>query len=297
LVTNATWNDFWLNEGFTVYFERRIMEAIEGKEYADMLQILGYQDLQEELKSFGKGHEDTRLYLDLDGRDPDEGLTDIAYEKGALFLIHIESIVGRKKFDSFLKNYFQSNAFKTMDTKGFLNLLSKELIKGDEKLAALINADAWIYQSDLPNSIPLLNSIKLDMVNKSLVDFAAGKKAKELDTKHWSSHEYLYFIRGLNKELDTNKLNDLKLTFNFASSGNSELEAAWFEHVIHNQYLKDYNSLERFLMRVGRRKFLMPLYTALASTEEGKTYAQEIYERARNNYHYVSIQSLDELLR
>ena len=297
LVTNATWNDFWLNEGFTVYFERRIMEAIEGKEYADMLQILGYQDLQEELKAFGKGHEDTRLYLDLDGRDPDEGLTDIAYEKGALFLIHIESIVGRKKIDDFLKNYFQSNAFKTMDTKGFIQLLNTELIKGDEKLAALINADAWIYESDLPNSIPLLNSIKLEMVNKSLVDFAAGIKAKELDTKNWSSHEYLYFIRGLSKELDTTKLNDLKLAFNFASSGNSELEAAWFEHVIRHQYKKDYPSLESFLMKVGRRKFLMPLYSALASTSEGKKYAQEIYKNARNNYHYVSIQSLDELLK
>ncbi len=297
LVTNATWNDFWLNEGFTVYFERRIMEAIEGKEYADMLQILGYQDLQEELKAFGKGHEDTRLYLDLEGRDPDEGLTDIAYEKGALFLIHIENIVGRKNFDSFLKNYFQSNAFKTMDTKGFLNLLSKDLIKGDEKLAALINADAWIYESDLPNTIPPLNSEKLNLVNKSLVDFAAGKNAKELDTKNWSSHEYLYFIRGLSKEMDSNQLTNLRLVFDFANSGNSELEAAWFEHVIRHQYKTDYKSLENFLMKVGRRKFLMPLYTALASTEEGKKYAQDIYVIARNNYHYVSIQSLDELLK
>jgi leukotriene A-4 hydrolase/aminopeptidase len=297
LVTNATWNDFWLNEGFTVYFERRIMEAIEGKEYADMLQILGYQDLQEELKAFGKGHEDTRLYLDLDVRDPDEGLTDIAYEKGALFLIHIESIVGRKKFDSFLKNYFQSNAFKTMDTKGFLNLLSKELINGDEKLAALINAEAWIYESDLPNTIPSLNSEKLEVVNKTIVDFAAGKNAKELNTKNWSSHEYLYFIRGLPKEMDTNQLRNLRLVFDFANSGNSELEAAWFEHVIRHQYKTDYKSLENFLMKVGRRKFLMPLYTALASTVEGKKYAQDIYVKARNNYHYVSIQSLDELLK
>lgn len=297
LVTNATWNDFWLNEGFTVYFERRIMEAIEGKEYADMLQILGYQDLQEELKAFGKGHEDTRLYLDLEGRDPDEGLTDIAYEKGALFLIHIESIIGRKNFDSFLKNYFQTNAFKTMDTKGFIQLLNDEVIKGDEKLAGLINADAWIYEADLPNSIPLLNSEKLELVNKSLVEFAAGKNAKELDTKNWSSHEYLYFIRGLAKDLDTNQLTNLRSTFNFANSGNSELEAAWFEHVIRHQYKIDYKALENFLMKVGRRKFLMPLYTALASTTEGKKYAKEIYEKARNNYHYVSIQSLDELLK
>lgn len=297
LVTNATWNDFWLNEGFTVYFERRIMEAIEGKEYADMLQILGYQDLTQELKSFGPAHEDTRLYLDLEGRDPDEGLTDIAYEKGALFLIHIERAVGREKFDEFLKNYFQLNAFKTMDTKGFINYLNTSLIKGDTSLATLINAEEWIYKPDLPTNSPSLQSKKLDNVQLSLVEFKNGKKASELNTKNWSSHEHLYFIRGLSDTLDINQLDDLHQTFNFAASGNSELQAAWFEHAIKHEYKKDYAQLEIFLQSVGRRKFLMPLYSALASTKEGKKYALEIYEKARGNYHYVSVQSLDELLK
>lgn len=297
LVTNATWNDFWLNEGFTVYFERRIMEAIEGKEYADMLQILGYQDLEQELTSFGPGHEDTRLYLDLEGRDPDEGLTDIAYEKGALFLIHIERAVGREKFDAFLKNYFQTNAFKTMDTKGFINYLNTSLIKGDTNLAKIINADNWIYKSDLPNDIPVLQSKKLDNVQESLNEFKKGKQAKELNTKNWSSHEYLYFIRGLGDSLITKQLDDLHKAFNFAASGNSELQAAWFEHVIKHEYKTDYIALEKFLQTVGRRKFLMPLYSALASTTEGKKYALEIYNKARANYHYVSVQSLDELLK
>lgn len=297
LVTNATWNDFWLNEGFTVYFERRIMEAIEGKEYADMLQILGYQDLEEELKAFGKGHEDTKLYLDLEGRDPDEGLTDVAYEKGALFLIHIERIVGRKKMDVFLKNYFQSNAFKTMDTKGFLNYLDEHLIKGDTSLTKLVNANAWIYESDLPEAKPTLQSVRLDKVEESLAAYRAGKKAKELSTQKWSSHEYLYFIRGLSKELRPEQMEELHEVFNFANSGNSELQAAWFDHVIRHQYKTDYKALESFLNEVGRRKFLMPLYTALASTPNGKIYAREIYRKARANYHYVSIQSLDELLK
>lgn len=297
LVTNATWNDFWLNEGFTVYFERRIMEAIEGKEYADMLQILGYQDLEQELKSFGKGHEDTRLYLDLAGRDPDEGLTDIAYEKGALFLIHIERIVGRQKFDEFLKNYFQSNAFKTMDTKGFINYLNTSLIKGDTSLAKLINADEWIYKSDLPSNSPALTSKKLEDVQFSLNNFKSGTPAKELFTKKWSSHEYLYFIRGLGDSLTTTQLEELAKVFDFAHSGNAELQAAWFEHVIKHEYKNDYKALEEFLYKVGRRKFLMPLYSALASTKEGKKYALEIYEKSRANYHYVSVQSLDELLK
>lgn len=296
LVTNATWNDFWLNEGFTVYFERRIMEAIEGKEYSDMLQVLGYQDLQEELKSFGKNNPDTKLYLELKGRDPDEGLTDIAYEKGALFLVHIEQQVGRDKFDVFLKNYFQMNAFKTMDTKGFLKYLNDSLIQGDHKLSEKINAEGWIYKSDLPKDIPIIKSKKLDAVDKGLNDFSKGKLISSLKTKNWSSHEYLYFIRGLPKDINTAQMDEIRNKFNFATCGNSELEAAWFEHAIRQQYKIDYPALEIFLIKVGRRKFLMPLYTALIQTEEGKEIAKNIYKKARNNYHYVAIQSIDELL-
>ena len=296
LVTNATWNDFWLNEGFTVYFERRIMEAIEGKEYNDMLQVLGYQDLKEELNAIGKDNADTKLYLDLKGRDPDDGLTDVAYEKGALFLIHIERIVGREKFDTFLKNYFQSNAFKTMDTKGFIAYLNDNLIKDDVELGKKINADAWIYQPNLPQDIPTISAKRLDAVDSALLHFLNGEKLANIKFEKWSSHEYLYFIRGLSSELSQAQIDEIKAKFNFAESGNSELAAAWFEYAIHHQYKSDYPALERFLISVGRRKFLMPLYSALIETEEGKKIAKDIYGKARSNYHFVSVQSLDELL-
>ena len=296
LVTNATWNDFWLNEGFTVYFERRIMEAIEGKEYNDMLQVLGYQDLKEELNAIGKDNADTKLYLDLKGRDPDDGLTDVAYEKGALFLIHIERIVGREKFDTFLKNYFQSNAFKTMDTKGFIAYLNDNLIKDDVELGKKINADSWIFQPNLPQDIPTISAKRLDAVDSALLHFLNGEKLANIKFEKWSSHEYLYFIRGLSKEISQAKLDEIKRRFNFAECGNSELEAAWFEHAIHHQYKSDYPALEQFLISVGRRKFLMPLYSALIETEDGKKIAKDIYGKARRNYHFVSVQSLDELL-
>lgn len=296
LVTNSTWNDFWLNEGFTVYFERRIMEAIEGKEYNDMLQVLGYQDLQEELISFGPNNPDTKLYLDLKDRDPDDGLTDIAYEKGALFLIHIERIVGREKFDAFLKNYFQSNAFKTMDTKGFIAYLNENLIKNDSEISKKINAEEWIYHSDLPKDIPSITSKRLELVDSVLMNYSKGEKLSKLTFNNWSSHEYLYFIRGLQKDLSVTQMNELKAKFNFADCGNSELQAAWFEHAIKHQYKTDYSALEKFLVKVGRRKFLMPLYSALIETKEGKDIAKEIYKKARKNYHFVAIQSLDELL-
>ncbi|NNF02651.1 MAG: hypothetical protein HKN22_08190 [Bacteroidia bacterium] len=111
LVTNATWDDFWLNEGFTVYFENRIMEKVYGREYSEMLEQLGLQDLLETIDELGTENDDTKLLLELKGRDPDEGLTDIAYEKGRFFLKTVETAVGREKFDAFLNKYFNEFAF------------------------------------------------------------------------------------------------------------------------------------------------------------------------------------------
>ena len=110
LVTNATWNDFWLNEGFTVYFENRIMESVYGHDRAMQEQVLGWGSLQDTLKSLPAA--DTRLHLDLKGRDPDDGMNDIAYEKGALFLRTIERTVGRDRFDAWLRGYFDRNAYR-----------------------------------------------------------------------------------------------------------------------------------------------------------------------------------------
>lgn len=133
LVTNATWNDFWLNEGFTVYFERRIMEALYGKDFSDMLSVIGYGDLKEDLQDIGPENADTWLKLDLADRNPDDGLTNVAYEKGYFFLLHVEAVVGRAAFDRFLKNYFKTFAFKSVNTDQFLDFLLCDLCKGDRK--------------------------------------------------------------------------------------------------------------------------------------------------------------------
>ncbi|HEX6892538.1 MAG TPA: M1 family aminopeptidase/hydrolase, partial [Chryseolinea sp.] len=122
LVTNRTWNDFWLNEGFTVYFEHRIMEKLYGRDYAEMLALLSLQDLRETIQSLKDDnlYPDTKLKLDLEGRNPDDGVTDIAYNKGYFFLRLFEEKYGREKFDSFLKQYFSSNAFRSLDTQDFI---------------------------------------------------------------------------------------------------------------------------------------------------------------------------------
>jgi leukotriene-A4 hydrolase len=297
LVTNATWNDFWLNEGFTVYFERRIMEELYGKPYADMLAVLGYQDLTNTIEELGADSEDTRLKLDLEGRDPDEGLTDIAYEKGNLFLRHIEMAVGRERFDEFVNKYFNTFAFQSTDTDKFLDFLRKELIKGNEELAEKINIEGWVFSPGLPENHVKPTSERFAQVEETYKAWKNGKPAAQLNTKDWSSHEWLHFIRMLPEQMSQQQMQDLDKAFNFTNSGNSEVLAAWFIHAINNNYSTADKALETFLTNVGRRKFLVPIYKALAATPEGKKKALAIYAKARPNYHAVSTVTLDEMLK
>lgn len=298
LVTNENWNDFWLNEGFTVYFEGRIMEALYGASYSNMLRQLGYQDLQEELVSLKEeGYwDDTQLKLDLAGRDPDEGLTDIAYEKGALFLRHIESVVGRERFDEFLRNYFSSHAFQTMTTEDFITYLNDNLIQDNTDWAEAIAADEWIYGTGLPEDHPVVETDRFATVESAISAWQNGQAADQLATEEWTTHEWLHFLRNIPMELTTEQMTALDEAFGFTESGNSEIVAVWLVLSIHNDYEPAFERLETFLVEVGRRKFLSPIYRALAATDKGMERAREIYSKARPNYHAVSYQSIDAIL-
>ena len=294
LVTNKTWDDFWLNEGFTVYFERRIMEKLEGREYADMLSLLGKQDLEHEVSVLGHSHKDTHLKLDLSGRDPDDGFTDIAYEKGFFLLRLIEETVGRKQFDVFLKKYFTTHAFKVMDTEAFVTYINNNLLNSQPKLKEKIRLEEWIYSSGIPDNCPKVNSIKFHAVEGAIKSFIKGYPLVNIKTQGWSSHEWLHFLRHLPEDLDRNDLQKLDQAFGFTSSGNSEVLNAWFQLTIPSGYMQADKDLEGFLLTVGRRKFLKPLYEALYKKDPEK--AKRIYKKARDNYHTVTIQTLDAIV-
>lgn len=297
LVTNATWNDFWLNEGFTVYFERRIMEAVEGRDYSEMLAMLGHQDLEKEVASIGHTAKDTHLELHLMGRNPDDGLTDIAYEKGYFFLRLIEETVGREDFDLFLKNYFQSNAFTVMTTDKFLWLLEENLLSKHQGSKEKIDIEAWVHGPGIPANCPKVSSDKFVKVDKELQKFMSGAKASTLQTKLWSTHEWLHFLRQIPDGISMMQMEDLDNTFNLTKSGNSEVLAAWFTHTIRKSYYKADKSLEEFLINVGRRKFLTPLYKELIAKDPSKKRARDIYKKARPNYHSVAKQTMDDLMK
>jgi len=295
LVTNATWNDFWLNEGFTVYFENRIMEAVYGKDYADMLQMLEYDGLVETVNDFGATSPDTHLKLKLEGRDPDEGVSDIAYNKGAFFLRMLESKVGREKWDAFIKAYFTTNAFKVMTTEAFIDYLNANLIEPNKAAYAGVDINEWIYGPGIPANLNKPVSVRFDLVDAEVKKFKDGVTADKLITANWSTHEWLRFVYQLPEDISLENMANLDKQFAFTGIGNSEIADAWYELAIKRNYSVAYPAIDKFLNSVGRRKFLMPLYKAMINTGQ-KEMAISIYAKARPGYHYVAQNSLDELI-
>ncbi len=300
LVTNATWNDFWLNEGFTNYFENRIMEALYGTEYAKMLALLAFQDLQKDVNDLGKDSKDTHLYLDLKGRDPDDGMTNIAYDKGAFFLRRLEQAAGREKFDAFLHQYFDEHKFQSMSTQRFLAYLKAHLLEPNH---LDVDVDAWAYGPGIPADCPVITSDRFEKVNATIAQFEDGKAPGDLQTGEWTTHEWLHFIRHLPEDLGVDKMAALDQSFGFTTSGNSEIADAWYELALRNAPADDKEGyaaqimpdIESFLFRVGRRKFLMPLYRAMKETGRMGD-AKRIFLASRQNYHSVSDGSISALL-
>jgi len=298
LVTNATWADFWLNEGFTDYFENRIMEKVYGKETADMLADLRWDDLNDTIRELGGGKApDTRLHLDLAGRNPDDGMTDIAYEKGATFLRTIEAAVGREQWDAYLKDYFDRHAFQPQTSAGFLADLRKHLLKGDAALDQKIRIDEWVYQPGLPDNAVHVVSPLLAAIDQSAAAFAT-KGITAADVKDWNTSQRVRFLNRLPRKLGAAQLASLSQAMNLDAQRNSEVRFAWLRLAIANRYPPAVANLEDFLTGMGRRKFVLPLFTDLvAQGDWGRPLAQRIYAAARPGYHPVTVGSVDKVVK
>ncbi|KAK0361095.1 hypothetical protein LTR94_024686 [Friedmanniomyces endolithicus] len=303
LVTNATWNDFWLNEGFTSYFENRIMEAIYGRDRAVQEQVLAWDGLQDELKSLPAN--DTRLHLNLLGRDPDDGMSTIAYDKGAAFLRTIEETAGREPFDAWLRGYFDRNAYRPMTTAMFLEDIRAHLIKGDAALEQALQMDAWVYQPGLPSNAKAPVSNAFAPVDAAAVAFFQNKgPASAIPWWEWNTQQRQRFLgwrpEGLRSGADwlsPQQLADLERTLNLAHEGNTELTFAWLQIALAHRYQPAVATAETFLTGQGRRKFVLPLFQTLWNEGDwGRPIARDIYAKARPLYHPVTSGSVDQLV-
>ncbi len=295
LVTNATWRDFWLNEGFTVYLERRIVEALYGKRREQMEDALGLQSLRRELADLPAA--DQHLAIDLRGRDPDDGVTEVAYEKGKLFIQFLESRFGRDALDAFLRSYFDHFAFQSIDTEQFLDYLRGNLLATKPDAVTAEQLRAWIYEPGLPGFAVLPSDEVFAPVDQARGRWLAGSLATaDLPTKEWSTQEWLHFLDNMPTELPRARLDELERTFALSSSGNAEIAHSWFRIAIRNDYAPAYPRLTTYLTTIGRRKLVRPLYEELMKTPRGAELARTTYARARAGYHPITQGTIDAIV-
>jgi aminopeptidase N len=297
LATNATWSDFWLNEGVTTYAERRIVESLYGPETAAQQVSLGVDAMNAAVKeNGGPTGGDTRLHIDLKGRHPDDGLTDIAYEKGSAFLRTIESIVGRDRFDGFMRGWFSRHAFQPVTSAMFLADLREQLVKGDKGLEQKLQLDRWVYQPGIPSNFAKPDPKAFAEVDKASAAYAGTGRLDTAAWLKWSTDERLRFLNRLPRKLPKARLDTLESNFKLNEIRNSEVRFAWLALAIGNRYDPAVASAEQFVTSQGRGKFVRPLINALASDKEwGRPIAARLYAEARTLYHPSVTKSLDKL--
>ena len=295
LVTNATWADSWLNEGFTSYFENRIMEAIYGPKRASQEAALSFDEMEKALQEAGMDAPVTRLHLAAAEANPDGGSSGIVYDKGAIFLRTMEKLVGRERFDAWLRSYFDRYAFQPMTSAKFLADFRQNLVKGDKALEARLMLDQWVYQPGLPSNVARPDPAAFAEVDNEVSAFAGGGPAPA-GFGSWTTAEKLRFINSLPRKLPADRLTELDGKLQLSQAGNNEVLFAWLELAVANRYDPAVPALERFLMTQGRRKFVRPLIEALSEDPQwGRPIAVRIYGKARPSYHAVTTHDLDKL--
>ena len=299
LVTNATWSDFWLNEGYTVYIERRIIERVYGRDRAEMEAALGRQELEDELATLPP--RDQILHIDLKGRDPDDGATSVPYEKGYLFLLSLEKLFGREIFDNYLRAYFDRYSFQSITTDSALAFMKSTLFEQNPAVVKNLPLDEWINKPGIPASAPRVHSKLFDKVDQVAKTWISASGSPPADTNaqvaKWSTQEWLRFLRRLPPTLGAAGMERIDAAHHLTKSGNDEILAQWLLMAVKFRYAAADAKLTEFLETVGRRKYIKPIYEELAKTPAGRERALRIYRIARPRYHPIAQTTIDAMLK
>ncbi len=292
LVTNATMEDFWLNEGFTVYAERRILEEIYGAEFADLQGVIRRNALQLNLDAFGPGHEYTHLRTKLDSVNPDDMYSLVPYEKGAQFVILLEQAVGRERFDAFLLDYIATFRFQSITTDEFLAFLEDRL----PGVYAQVDGPAWVDGPDMPANEHPIASAKVDSIRELAAGWPDGARPDAATVEAWSSDEWQLYLQDLPRTLGEDECRWLDESFGLTARGNYEILVEWLTIAAGSGYAPALPRVREVLTDVGRMKYLKPLYSALMKGEETAALAREVFAEVQESYHPLSRGSVAGLL-
>ncbi len=283
LVTNANAEHFWLNEGFTMYAERRIVEALDGAAMASLHAALGRRELDESIHRFADRPDMTKLRTHLEGIDPDECYSLIPYEKGYFFLCAIEAHVGRDAFVRWLRTYLEHFRFGAITTEDFTAHLEAAL----PGALAAVGADAWLHGTGIPASAAAPRSTRLDAIE------ALGGAAPPADVA-WGATEWSLYLESVPRPASraTCDALDARLT----ASTNYDVLVAWLTLALQSGYRAVAPVAVRVVGEVGRMKYLRPLYTALAADPDTRALATAAFAKHREAYHPIARQMVEGVL-
>jgi len=296
LVTMSSAKHGWLNEGMTTYVQNRIIEALYGKEFAVMERVISRDALRKSLSKMPVGQQVLGVRPGVVLKAAAEG-SRVAYDKGSWFVQFLEERYGREVFDPFLRDYFDYFAFRSIDTGTFAEYLRTHLMATHPGVVTMAELEQWLYEPGIPDSAPQVRSHRLELVDMALKTWQnSGVVPSPELTNEWSSQEWIHFLEGLPETLPAEQMEQLDMAYGFTGTANGELAQRWYPLAVRSDYRKAYPEMEDFLVRVGRRKLIMPTYTALVATEAGRTLAQAILERARPGYHPITTASVEAVL-
>jgi hypothetical protein len=269
-----------------------------GRPFAQMEGVIGVSDLKED-RSVAEQPGDRTLQPDLKGRDPDDATSRVPYEQGALFLTFLEAKVGREAFDQFLRRWFDEHAFQSATTQEFLAFLNAHLLASRPGLVTDAQIQEWLHTDTVPAFAVLPQSDAFTKVVQARDAWLGGGSIGALAAiaSKWSTQEWIHFVDSLPRPLEEKRLAELDRQFTLTESQNAEIAHVWYRLAIASRYTAAYPAMERYMIKIGRRKLILPLYRDLSATPEGKALATKIYEKARDGYHPMAKDGVEGVLR
>lgn len=311
LVTNCSWNHFWLNEGWTVYLERRIIGAIHGEPTRHFSALIGWSDLQNSIDSMKDPERFSTLVQNLnDNTDPDDAFSTVPYEKGFNLLFHLETILGGKaEFDPFIRHYFKKFAKKSLDTFQFLDTLY-EFYPEKKEILDSVDWETWLYKPGMPPRPHFITALadNVYQLADKWVEMAQHLKTTEdfrsefnaIDIKDFNSNQLVLFLEILTQNGHSNKkskdfdwakfpvasraLLDIYQD-NIVKSQNAEVVFKMFKFQIFAKLQEEYKHLADWLGTVGRMKFVRPGYRLLNSVD--RRLALATFDKFKDTYHPI----------
>lgn len=309
LVTNANWSEFWLNEGFTMFAQRRIMDKLFGTAYTCLEAETGLALLRQHMDDSGEEHPLNRLRVIIEpGVDPDDTYNETPYEKGYCFVSYLQHLVGDvDKFDNFLKSYVKKFQFKSLvaeDTLEFFFESFPELKNEQVDKKEGFEFDKWLNTPGWPPYVPDLSAGKeLTKPAEELANYWAGeiKAGGDTDITKWKTYQVLHFLDKVLEKASVPDSSIKKMVEQYpaiSQTHNAEVRLRWSQINIKNNYTQDIPNIRAFLISQGKQKYTLPVYKALMkSSDEMKKFAKDVYEETKSMLHVNVRNYVEEILQ